>query len=133
MDGEAQIVVRASSGSPYENKIGFSRAVRKGSYFVVAGTAPIDESGATVVTVDAYDQMKCCIRIVKRAIEDLGGSLDHVIRTRIILTSIDDWELAAKAHHEFFAAIRPVTTVFSVDRFIRKEWKVELEAEGFIS
>lgn len=118
-----------SSGSPMEKPIGFSRATRIGNIIAVAGTAAIGPDGRTVGVNDVYEQTKCCIEIMKKAIEEAGGSLGDVIRTRIMLVDMSTWKEAAKAHGEFFTDIRPVCTFVEVKGFINKEWLVETEAD----
>ena len=118
-----------SSGSPFEPVIGFSRAVRVGHHVAVAGTAPIGVDGKAAYPGDVYAQTKLCLEIVRRAIEDAGCNLDQVIRTRIMLTDIDRWRDAAKAHGELFGAIRPAATFVQVSRFIDPDWLVEVEAD----
>ena len=118
-----------SSGSPLEPEIGFSRAVRVGDHVAVAGTAPIGPDGRAAHPGDVYAQTRLCLEIVRRAIEDAGGTLDQVIRTRIMLTDIDRWRDAAKAHGEVFGAIRPASTFLQVSRFIDPDWLVEVEAD----
>ncbi|MEM9950752.1 MAG: RidA family protein [Chloroflexota bacterium] len=120
------------SGSPFEATIGFSRAVRKGNFISVAGTAPIADDGTTVAIGDVYEQTKRCIDIMQQAIESAGGSLEDVIRTRIMLVDADTWEEAAKAHGEAFADIRPACTFVEVSRFINPEWLVEMEADCIV-
>ena len=121
-----------SSGSPMEKPIGFSRAVRVGPHISVSGTAAILEDGSTACIDDVYGQTKCCIQIMKNAIEEAGGSLNHVMRTKIMLTDISKWEEAAKAHGEYFSDIRPACTFVEVSRFIKKEWLVETEADCLV-
>lgn len=118
-----------SSGSYLEPQIGFSRAVRIGDSISVAGTAPIKAGGGNEAPGDAYRQMKRCIEIAEAAIQDAGGSLEDVVRTRILVTDIACWEDAARAHGEAFADIRPVTTVMAVKSFVDPEWLVELEVD----
>ncbi len=122
-----------SSGSPMEKPIGFSRACRVGNIIAVAGTAAIGPDGQTVGLDNVYEQTKCCIEIMKKAIEDAGGLLQHVVRTRIMLIDINTWKEAAKAHGEFFSDIRPACTFLEVKGFINKEWLVETEADCVIS
>jgi enamine deaminase RidA (YjgF/YER057c/UK114 family) len=119
-----------SSGSPYEPWIGLSRAVRVGNIIAVAGTAPIGKYGRTVAPGDAAAQARRCIEIVRDALEGLGASLADVIRTRILLTDIADWESVGNVHGEFFGAIRPACTVMQVTRFIDAEWLVEIEVDA---
>jgi enamine deaminase RidA (YjgF/YER057c/UK114 family) len=123
---------RASSGSPYEAVIGISRAVRVGRVVSVAGTAPLDADGRTVAPGDAERQARRCFEIVRRALEDLGARLSDVVRTRVLLTRIEDWERVARVHGEFFGEARPACTVMQVARFIDPEWLVEVEADAVI-
>jgi enamine deaminase RidA (YjgF/YER057c/UK114 family) len=118
-----------SSGSPFEAEIGFSRAVRLGPLLVVAGTAPIDASGATVCPGDVYGQTRRCLKIIAAAIAEAGGAIENTIRTRIMLTDISHWPDAARAHGEVFRDIRPACTVLQVSRFIDPDWLVEIEAD----
>ncbi len=121
-----------SSGSPYEKPIGFSRAVRIGNIIAVSGTAPIAPDGSTAHLNDVYGQTRTCIEIMKKAIEEAGGQLENVIRTRIMLTDISRWKEAAQAHGEFFSKIRPACTFVQVRGFVRDDWLVETEADCVI-
>lgn len=121
-----------SSGSPFEPTIGFSRAVRKGNFIAVAGTAPIAEDGSVASKGDVYGQTKRCIEIMREAIEAAGGSLEDVIRTRIMLVDADTWEAASRAHGEVFSEIRPACTFIEVSRFINPEWLVEMESDCIV-
>ncbi|MEO0490503.1 MAG: RidA family protein [Cyanobacteria bacterium J06659_2] len=125
--------INVSSGSPMEQPIGFSRASRIGNQIAVAGTAPIAPDGSTACPGDVYGQTHCCLTIIRKAIEEAGGRLDHVIRTRVMLKDISRWEEAAKAHGEFFAEIRPACTFVEVSGFINDDWLVELEADCVVS
>jgi enamine deaminase RidA (YjgF/YER057c/UK114 family) len=117
------------SGSPFEKPIGFSRAVRSGNTIAVSGTAPIAPGGGTAYPGDLYRQTRTCIEIIKAAVEAAGGRLEDVVRTRIMLTDIEQWQEAARAHGEFFGDIRPASTLVEVSRFIDPEWLVEMEAD----
>lgn len=121
-----------SSGSPYEPTVGISRAVRVGSLVTVAGTAPIGTDGRTVGVGDAAAQARRCIEIIGRALEEAGASLGQVVRTRILLTRIGDWEVVARVHGDFFRDIRPANTIMEVSRFIDPDWLVEIEADAMI-
>lgn len=121
-----------SSGSPYEDVVGVSRAVRIGNIIAVSGTAPIAEDKTTACPNDVYGQTKTCIEIIKKAIEEAGGNLENVVRTRVMLTDISKWEEAAKAHGEAFRKIKPVCTFFEVKRFIKEDWLVEIEADCIV-
>ncbi len=121
-----------SSGSYLEKPIGFSRAVRIGNIISVSGTAPIAEDGTTAFPNDLYNQAKTCIGIMKKAIEDAGGNMENVIRTRIYLKNAMEWEKAAKAHGEFFSKILPACTIVEVKGFINSDWLIETEADCVI-
>ena len=121
-----------SSGSPFEKPIGFSRAVRVGNTIAVSGTAPIAPGGGTAYPGDLYRQTQACLEIIRDAIERAGGKLTDVIRTRIMLSDIDRWQEAARAHGEFFGEIRPASTFVEVSRFIDPDWLVEVEADGVV-
>lgn len=118
-----------SSGSPLEPQIGFSRAVRAGNLLAVAGTAPIAADGSVAAPGDVYGQTRRCLEIIAAAVAEAGMRLDDVIRTRIMLTCIDNWRDAARAHGEYFAAIKPACTFVEVTRFIDPGWLVEVEAD----
>lgn len=121
-----------SSGSPYEPKVGISRAVRAGSLVTVSGTAPLGPDGRTVAPGDAAAQARRCLEIIATALESAGASLADVVRTRTLLTRIEDWEAVAAVHGEFFRDVRPANTIMQVVRFIDPEWLVELEADAVI-
>src|SRR5215471_10209750 len=121
-----------STGSPYEPRIGISRAVRVGPFVTVAGTAPLGPDGRTVGRGDAGAQARRCLEIITAALRTAGATLQHVVRTRILLTRIDDWEAVAAVHGEFFRDIRPVNTIMQISRFIDPEWLVELEADAVV-
>jgi len=123
---------RVSSGSPYEPKVGISRAVRAGSIVSVAGTAPLGPDGRTVGRGDAAAQARRCLEIIAAALDGAGATLQHVVRTRILLTRIDDWQAVAGVHGEFFREVRPVNTIMQVSRFIDPEWLVEIEADAVV-
>ena len=121
-----------SSGSPYEPKVGISRAVRVGSFIAVSGTAPLRD-GETVGVGDPAAQARRCLEIIREALERAGTPLDHVVRTRTLLTRIEDWQAVAAVHGEFFGAIRPANTIMQVSRFIDPDWLVEFEADAVVS
>jgi enamine deaminase RidA (YjgF/YER057c/UK114 family) len=121
-----------SSGSPYEPKVGISRAVRVGSFIAVSGTAPLRD-GKTVGIGDPAAQARRCLEIIRDALEKAGTTLDHVVRTRTLLTRIEDWDAVAAVHGEFFSAIRPANTIMQVSRFIDPDWLVEFEADAVVS
>ena len=121
-----------STGSPYEPIVGLSRAVRIGNVIAVAGTAPLGPDGKTVAPGDARAQAIRCFEISRLAIEQLGGQLGDVIRTRILLTRIEDWKAVAEVHGQFFRDIRPVNTIMQVSRFIDPDWLIETEVDAVV-
>ncbi len=122
---------RFSSGSPFEPKVGISRAVRSGRVVAVSGTAPLGPDGKTVGG-NAAAQAHRCLEIIRAAIEGLGGKLSDVVRTRTLLTRMEDWEQVAEIHRQFFADIRPANTIMQVVRFIDPVWLVEIEADAIV-
>jgi enamine deaminase RidA (YjgF/YER057c/UK114 family) len=106
--------------------------VRVGQWISVAGSAPIGPDGQNVGVGDPAAQARRCLEIIAAALEKAGGSLQHVIRTRILLTRIDDWQAVAAVHGEFFRDIRPANTIMQVSRFIDRDWLVEIEADAVV-
>ena len=125
--------VRHFSGSPYEAKAGFCRALRLSNRILVAGTAPIGPDGATVAPGNAGAQMRCCLQIVADAVVVLGGRTRDIVRTRIYLTDPADWPAVSQAHGEFFAANPPVATCVVVKGLLDPRWLVEMEAEAIVA
>lgn len=121
-----------SSGSPYEPAIGFSRGVRVGSHVAISGTAPIGPDGKTVAPGDPAAQTRRCLEIIRAALEQLSASLSDVIRTRVYLTRVEDWEAVGKVHGEFFGEVRPACTFVEVSRLIDPGWLVEIEADAVV-
>lgn len=121
-----------SSGSKYEPTIGFSRAVRVGNTISVSGTAPIGPDGKVAGPGNAYLQTRRCIEIASAALQQAGASLSDVVRTRLMLTDIKQWEAAAKAHGEAFGNIRPACTFVQVAALIDPQWLVEMEFDAII-
>ena len=122
-----------STGSPYEPIVGISRAVRIGNVVAVAGTAPLGLDGKTVGVGDPAAQARRCFEISRTALEQLGAGLQDVVRTRILLTRIEDWKAVAEVHGEFFRGIRPVNTIMQVSRFIDPDWLIETEVDAVVT
>jgi enamine deaminase RidA (YjgF/YER057c/UK114 family) len=122
-----------SNGNPMEKIVGFARAVRVGPYVSVGGTAPVGADGKTVGVGDPAVQARRCLEIVRDALERAGARLEDVVRTRVLLTRIEDWKAVVDVRAEFFAQIRPVDTIMQVSRFVNPEWLVEFEADAVIS
>ncbi len=122
---------RASSGSPWEPKIGYARAVRAGDTIAVTGTVGIEADGTFART--AGEQTRRALAIVRAAIEALGGRLEDVVRTRMFVTDISKWEEIGGAHGEVFAAIQPATTMVEVARLIDDAALVEIEADAIVA
>lgn len=120
-----------SSGSPYEPVIGFSRAVRVGDIVFIGGTAA-GSSGKPVAIGDPAAQTRAILEIIEKALVDAGASLKDVVRTRIYLVDIADWEAVGRAHGEFFGDIRPASTMLQVTGFISPDWLVEIEADAVV-
>ena len=124
---------RVSTTSPFEELFGFCRATRVGDCIHIAGTAPIAPDGSTVAASDPAAQARRCFDIIGAALDELGGCSDDVVRTRMFLTHIDDWEVVGRVHGEYFRHIKPVSTMVAVARLIDPDWRVEIEADALVT
>ncbi|MDN5211110.1 RidA family protein [Fulvivirgaceae bacterium BMA12] len=120
-----------SSGAEWEDIVGYSRAVKIGNLIEVAGTTSV-VNGEVVGINDPYQQTKCALEIIENALKEAGASLENVIRTRIFVTDMDQWEAVGKAHGEFFKEIKPAATMIGVKSLINKDLLVEIEATAVL-
>jgi enamine deaminase RidA (YjgF/YER057c/UK114 family) len=123
---------KISSSAIWEDSIGYSRAVKVGNIIEVAGTAAV-RNGDVVHTGDPYNQAKYVIKIIEHVLRQLDSGLEDVVRTRIYLKNVSDWEDVGRAHGEFFGTIKPACTMIAVSSMINPEMLVEIEATAIIS
>lgn len=123
---------RYASGAPWEEIVGYSRAVKTGPLIQVAGTTATDDSGTIVGRDDPYAQAVQCIRNIEAVLARAGASLADVTRTRIYVTDINRWETVGRAHGEFFGAVKPAATLVEVSRLVSPEMLVEIEADAWL-
>lgn len=124
-----QPIQRVSSGAPWEAQVGYCRAIRVGDQIYISGTAPVDAQGQ-VVSADGYTQAHRCLEIIQTALQELGTDTHAVVRTRMFVTDITQWQKFSQAHQEFFGANPPVTTMVQVSALIDPAMLIEIEADA---
>lgn len=122
--------INLSSGAPWEDEVGYSRAVKIGNTIEISGTAPVKDGQ----TMDGtpYEQTKRCLEIIRESLEKMGSKMEDVVRTRMFVTDISQWEEIGKAHGEFFKTIKPATSMVEVSKLIDDRMVVEIEATAIL-
>jgi enamine deaminase RidA (YjgF/YER057c/UK114 family) len=123
---------RVQSGAPWEDRVGYCRAIRAGDHVYVTGTVAVEPDGTPHAPNDAYRQAKRALEIIEAAIDELGARREHVVRTRIFVTDIARWQEFGRAHAEFFGEHRPATTMVEIRRLISDDFLVEIEADAVV-
>ena len=121
-----------SSGAPWEDIVGYSRAVKMGPWVEVTGTVAVDDTGKVVGKNDMYTQARYALEKIERILDEAGASLSDVVRTRIFVTDISQWEAVGRAHSEMLGKVKPATTMVEVSKLISPEYLVEIEARAYI-
>jgi enamine deaminase RidA (YjgF/YER057c/UK114 family) len=124
---------RVSSGAPWEAQVGYCRAVRRGGFIAVSGTAPVADDGSTFAPGDAEAQARRCLDIAERALVSLGASRRDVVRTRMFVTDIARWAEFGRAHAAFFGDDRPATSMVEVSRLIAPDMLIEVEVDAVVA
>jgi enamine deaminase RidA (YjgF/YER057c/UK114 family) len=123
---------RVFSNAPWESKVGYCRAIRKGNLIFVTGTAAVDDQGKAFEPGNAYAQARRCLFIIERALKELGTDLSSVVRTRMFVTDISRWQEFGRAHGECFRSFPPATTMVEVKSLIDPDMLIEIEADAML-
>ncbi len=123
---------RVFTGAPWEKKVGYCRALRAGNHIYVTGTAPVGEDGRVVAPGDGYTQARRCFEIIAQALQELGASMNDVVRTRMFVTDISLWGDFGRAHHEFLGHAPPATTMVEVKSLIDPAMLIEIEVDAVV-
>ncbi len=122
--------IKISSGAKWEDFVGYSRAVRTGNIITVAGTTAVNEAGDVVGENDVYTQTTFILTKIERALAEAGATRHDIVRTRMFVVNIDEWEEVGRAHGQFFAEVRPAATLVEVSRLITPELLIEIEVDA---
>ena len=122
--------INISSGSPWEDKVGYSRAVKAGNMVFVSGTVAFDENGSIVGEGNYYEQTKFIFQKIEKALKEAGASMKDVVRTRMFVIDISNWEVVGKAHAEFFKDVKPAATMVEVSKLINDKCLIEIEVDA---
>ncbi len=125
-------IQRVFSGAPWEERVGYCRALRTGNLIFVTGTAPVGADGKTVAPGDATAQARRCFEIIEAALQKLGAARTHILRSRLYVTDISRWEEFGQAHREFFGDHRPCVTMVEVSRLIDPQMLIEIEVDAVV-
>ena len=125
-------ISRHFTGTPWEPKVGYCRAIRAGNQIFISGTAPVDNDGNTVAPGDGYAQAKRCFQIIQKTLQAMDADLSNVVRTRMYVTDISRWEEYGQAHQEAMGAYPPATAMVEVSRLINPDMLIEIEVDALV-
>ncbi|MEM8612655.1 MAG: RidA family protein [Cyanobacteria bacterium P01_H01_bin.105] len=125
-------VSRHFTGTPWEPKVGYCRAIQAGNQIFISGTAPVDDEGNTVAPDDGYAQAKRCFQIIQTTLRAMGADLSNIVRTRMYVTDISRWEEYGQAHQEFMGAYPPATAMVEVRALINPDMLIEIEVDALL-
>ncbi|NEZ56086.1 RidA family protein [Adonisia turfae] len=125
-------IVRHFTGTPWEPRVGYCRAIRAGNQIFMSGTAPVDDQGNTVAPGDGYAQAKRCFQIIQKTLRAMGADLSNIVRTRMYVTDISRWQEYGQAHQEFMGAYPPTTAMVEVSALIDPDMLIEIEVEALV-